>query len=200
MQGIWKAWGPPARMTVSEWADSFGVLPSDSAEPGRFKTNRTPYMKEVVDAFTDPSIKKIVVKSAAQIGKALDINCPIATPDGFKTMGELQVGDKVFDERGEVCNVIGVSPIMYNHDCYEVTFSDGARIVADAEHNWIANGQHLKTTELKVGMTIPDIVLTDALLKVILQQGEENEDDEGSSCGDSDIEGGVRKRLRTFDD
>ena len=73
MRELLRLWKPPARMTVSEWADSFGVLPSDSAEPGRFKINRTPYMKEVVDAFTDPSIKKIVVKSAAQIGKSTAI-------------------------------------------------------------------------------------------------------------------------------
>ena len=126
----------PPRLTVSAWADTFRQLPRTSAEPGRWRTERVPYMRDVMDAFTQNDVERIVVKSAAQVGKALDCKTPIATPDGFKRMGELAVGDKVFDERGEICNVIGVSPIMENRPCYEVTFSDGAKIVADACHKW----------------------------------------------------------------
>ena len=131
-------------------------------------------MREVMNAFSEPDIKRIVVKSAAQIGKALDINTPIATPDGFKQMRDIEVGDKVFDERGEICNVTGVSPIQYDRECYEVTFSDGATIVADAEHLWQIGDKILTTTELEVGMSLPDVILTDALMRA--------------------IEGGVRKR------
>lgn len=141
-------------MTVSQWADTFRQLPSESPEPGKWRTSRVPYMKSIMDAFTEPNISRVVVKSSAQVGKALDIECPIATPDGFKAMGDLVVGDKVFDENGEVCNVVGVSPIMYGHDCYEITFSDGAKIVADAEHNWYVQEdkryglqEYVKTTE-----------------------------------------------------
>ena len=127
---------PPSRLTVSEWADAFRQLPAESSEPGKWKTSRVPYMKAVMDCFTDSNVQRIVVKSASQVSKALDCETPIATPEGFKAMGELQVGDKVFDERGEVCNVIATSPIMENRPCYEITFSDGAKIVADAGHNW----------------------------------------------------------------
>lgn len=61
---------PVERVGVSEWSEKYGRLPSDSAEPGRYRVDRTPYMREVMNAFTEPDIKRIVVKSAAQIGKS----------------------------------------------------------------------------------------------------------------------------------
>lgn len=64
-----EAFKPPERYTVSEWADNFRVLTSVSAEPGRWRTNRTPYLKEPMDRFTDPLIEKIVLCFGAQLGK-----------------------------------------------------------------------------------------------------------------------------------
>ena len=148
---------PVERVGVTEWSEKYGRLPSDSAEPGRYRTDRTPYMREVMNSFTQPDIKRIVVKSAAQVGKAISIDEPIATPDGFKLMRDIEVGDKVFDERGEVCNVTGVSPIQYNRPCYEITFSDGATIVADGEHLWQIGDAILKTTKLKKDMKLPGV-------------------------------------------
>lgn len=65
-----KSLKPQSKLSVSEWADTFGQISSDSAEPGKYHTSRTPYMKAVMDAFTEPDINRIVVKSAAQIGKS----------------------------------------------------------------------------------------------------------------------------------
>ena len=64
-----EAFKPPERYTVSEWADNFRVLTSVSAEPGRWRTNRTPYLKEPMDRFTDQLIEKIVLCFGAQLGK-----------------------------------------------------------------------------------------------------------------------------------
>ncbi len=69
-------------------------------------------------------------------GKALSVDTEIATPTGWTTMGDIKVGDKVFDEQGNVCNVTFVTEPMYNHKCYEVKFNDGTKIIADAEHLW----------------------------------------------------------------
>lgn len=63
------AFKPPERYTVSEWADNFRVLTNISAEPGRWRTSRTPYLKEPMDKFTDPLIEQIVLCFGAQIGK-----------------------------------------------------------------------------------------------------------------------------------
>ena len=69
-------------------------------------------------------------------GKALSLDTPIPTPEGWKKMGELQEGDIVFDDKGRPTKILVTSDIFYNHDCYKVTFEDGEEIIADAEHIW----------------------------------------------------------------
>ncbi len=69
-------------------------------------------------------------------GKALALDTPIPTPDGWSTMGDLKPGDRVFDEHGTPCSVLAATEVMHNHDCYKVTFSDGESIIADADHLW----------------------------------------------------------------
>ena len=64
-----KGLSPIKKMTVSAWADKFRQLPADSAEPGQWRTSRTPYAREIMDAFTDNKIHRVVVKSAAQVAK-----------------------------------------------------------------------------------------------------------------------------------
>nr|WP_309233930.1 FtsK/SpoIIIE domain-containing protein [Micromonospora sp. ATA51] len=64
------------------------------------------------------------------------LDTPIPTPDGWSTMGALQVGGRVFDEQGRACTIVAATPVMDDRPCYEVEFSDGTVIVADAEHQW----------------------------------------------------------------
>lgn len=66
---------PPENLTVSEWADKKRRLSSESsAEYGLWRTSRTPYLKEPMDAFTDPKVKHIVIVAASQVGKSETIN------------------------------------------------------------------------------------------------------------------------------
>lgn len=67
---------PPPNQTVSQWADENRILVSESsAEPGRWRTSRAPYQKEMMDAFTQPGIYKIVLMLSAQTGKTeLELN------------------------------------------------------------------------------------------------------------------------------
>ena len=69
-------------------------------------------------------------------GKALEISTRIPTPSGWSRLGDLRVGDEVFDETGCPTVVLGVFDQPAGRECFEVVFSDGARIVADAEHQW----------------------------------------------------------------
>lgn len=72
---------PPPDLRLSEWADRYRRLSSEaSAEPGRWKTSKAPYQKEIMDAITDITIKKVVVMSAAQVGKT---DAMILNPIGF---------------------------------------------------------------------------------------------------------------------
>ena len=78
----------------------------------------------------------MLIAGATGSGKALALDTPIPTPDGWTTMGEIQVGGEVFDEHGHACKVTAATPVMHGRPCYEVEFSDGTVIVADAEHLW----------------------------------------------------------------
>ncbi|MCD6459416.1 phage terminase large subunit family protein [bacterium] len=65
-----EAWRPPEKLTVSEWADKNRVLDvKTSAEPGQWRTRRTPYLKEIMDAFTDPNVEDITIMASSQVGK-----------------------------------------------------------------------------------------------------------------------------------
>jgi DNA segregation ATPase FtsK/SpoIIIE-like protein len=79
----------------------------------------------------------LLVAGATGSGKALSLSCPIPTPSGWSTMGDLRIGDRVFDEQGVPCTVIAATEVMEDRPCYEVEFSDGTVIVADAEHQWV---------------------------------------------------------------
>ena len=73
---------------------------------------------------------------AWKISKALALDTPIPTPGGWTTMGDIKVGDRVFDEQGKVCEVIGATDVQLDRKCFDVAFSDGTKITADAEHLW----------------------------------------------------------------
>ena len=70
-------------------------------------------------------------------GKCLSLNTKLPTPYGFTTMGEVEVGDELFDERGKVCKVLAVHEIRYGRPCYKITFSDDSEVIADDEHLWV---------------------------------------------------------------
>ena len=71
-----KKFKPPEELTVDEWADKHRRLsPETSAEAGPWRTARTPYLKEPMEAFTDPKIHEIAMVAASQVGKSeLELN------------------------------------------------------------------------------------------------------------------------------
>lgn len=63
---------PPTDMTVSEWADRYRRLAgTGSPEQGRWRTDRAPYQREMMDAFSQRGIHNIVFMTSAQIGKTV---------------------------------------------------------------------------------------------------------------------------------
>ena len=62
---------PPDDLTVTQWAEKKRRLSTESsAEPGPWKTRRTPYLRDVMDCFTDPKMKRIIMVAASQVGKS----------------------------------------------------------------------------------------------------------------------------------
>jgi replicative DNA helicase len=78
----------------------------------------------------------IVVAARPAIGKALALDTPLATPTGWTTMGEVQVGDELIAADGTPTRVVAATGVMTGRPCYRVTFDDGTTIVADAQHEW----------------------------------------------------------------
>lgn len=66
---------PPDDLTVTQWAEAKRRLSAESAaEPGPWRTERTPYLREPMDAFTDPKVRHIVMVAASQVGKSEFLN------------------------------------------------------------------------------------------------------------------------------
>lgn len=80
-------------------------------------------------------------------GKQLALDTPIPTPEGWKNMADLKVGDRVFDEQGKPCHVVAKSPVDDTEQAYELVFRDGGRIVAGERHLWDVEYTHGKTRE-----------------------------------------------------
>ena len=75
-------------------------------------------------------------------GKSLSINTPVYCPtsDGGdkyikKTIGDLKVGDQIYDDTGNLTEVIHLNPIVIE-DVYEVEFDDGEVVECNMEHLW----------------------------------------------------------------
>lgn len=67
--------------------------------------------------------------------KGLALTEKIPTPSGWTTMGDIRVGDTVFDGYGKQCRVTGKSEVK-RIGTYIVRFSDGSSVVCDSEHIW----------------------------------------------------------------
>jgi phage terminase large subunit-like protein len=98
--------------------------------------------------------------------KALSIETPILTTNGFKRLENVVVGDFVFGEDGKPARVSYKSPIYKNRECYEVIFSDGSSIIADADHDWMVEDKALRCritykgrTGLPAGFRVKDFSL-----------------------------------------
>ncbi len=78
----------------------------------------------------------VIVAGRPGLGKALALDTPLPTPDGWTTMGAVKAGDRLLGADGRPTVVTATSDVMLGRACYEVEFSDGSVIVADAEHLW----------------------------------------------------------------
>lgn len=92
---------------------------------------------------------RVILLSSRQAGKALAVDTPIPTPTGYILMGDLKDGDKVYDENGNICNVVKAHDIMYNRPCYKITFDTGEQIIADEEHLWFTQTSSEKHKKIK---------------------------------------------------
>ena len=101
-------------------------------------------------------------------GKALALDTQVPTPAGWRTMGELQIGDEVFDAGGEPTVVIDATEPLVGRPCRELVFADGTTIVADLTHQWMV------TTKTDRSRRLPGRFLTTEQIERSLRQGGEH--------------------------
>ncbi|HTY32327.1 replicative DNA helicase [Mycobacterium sp.] len=93
----------------------------------------------------------IIVAARPGVGKALALNTPLPTPYGWTTMGDVAVGDELLDADGKPTRVVAATEVMLGHPCYEIEFSDGTVIVADAAHQWPTTRGIRTSSQLRCG-------------------------------------------------
>lgn len=118
-----------------------------------------PFQLEIINAFHDNRFT--IALTARQMGKALDNQTLVLTPNGFTTIGEIKVGDTIYGADGKPANVSFITETMYDRPCYEIEFSHGEMIVADAEHLWTVNIPGYKTQRTETVTTERLIELRD---------------------------------------
>ena len=124
--------------------DEIDAIASRGGESQRIPTGFTD-----LDAVTNglhPG-QMIIVAARPGVGKALSLDTPLPTPQGWTTMGAVEIGDELIGANGRPTKVVAATEVMYDRRCFEVEFSDGTVVVADAEHQWRLASGRTETTE-----------------------------------------------------
>src|SRR6201996_9253674 len=114
--------------------------------PGTLYEKIDPYLRPLYDALHDmldpDSIPRLIAAGTIEIaplaymrGRSQPAHTPVLTPDGFRPIGSLAVGDLVIGSNGEPTPVLGVYP-QGEKDIYRVTTQDGASTLASGDHLW----------------------------------------------------------------
>ncbi|MFL5708576.1 MAG: dCTP deaminase, partial [Chloroflexota bacterium] len=103
-------------------------------------------------------------------GKALALDTPVPTPSGWRTMGDLEPGDTVFDETGAPTLVVAATAPMVDRPCRRVSFSDGTDVIADASHQWVTIDKNGR----RHGHSRTAIRTTDEIARTLRVRGEMN--------------------------
>ena len=114
--------------------------------PGDIQAKVDPYLRPLFDALYDMlDPEKVltyfdrgvieVAPLAFMRGRAQPVTSQVLTPDGYRAIGELRVGDLVTGSDGRPTPVLGVHP-QGRKEVFRVRAQDGASTLACGEHLW----------------------------------------------------------------
>jgi replicative DNA helicase len=124
----------------------------------------------------------IIVAARPGVGKALALDTPLPTPTGWTTMGDVAVGDQLIGADGRPTTVVAATEVVHGRPCYEVEFSDGTVIVADARHQWLTETRASRKSawaaargynRTRTQQTLPSVKTTEELLATLRCNGTE---------------------------
>ena len=114
--------------------------------PGTLSEKIDPYLRPLYDALHDmldpETIPKLLTAGTIEVaplaymrGRAQPYDANVLTPQGFRPIGSLRVGDLVIGRNGLPTPVLGVYP-QGRKEIYRVTTQDGASALCCGEHLW----------------------------------------------------------------
>ncbi len=114
--------------------------------PGTLYEKIDPYLRPLYDALHDmidpDSIPRLTAAGTIEIaplaymrGRAQPVDSPVLTPEGFRPIGSLHIGDLVVGSDGTPVHVLGVYP-QGEKDIYRVSTQDGASTLCSGNHLW----------------------------------------------------------------
>lgn len=109
--------------------------------PDNFKFKTKPFEHQIEGFNYGLQYDNWLLGDEQGLGKALALDTKVFTPNGYKLMRDIQVGDYVFSKSGKPTKVTAV----YNHsnvEMYRITFSDGVQIECCKDHLWQIHDQH----------------------------------------------------------
>ncbi|KKN74488.1 hypothetical protein LCGC14_0390050 [marine sediment metagenome] len=107
-------------------------------------------------------------------GRQLCLKTELPTPTGFVKLEDLKEGDRLFDEKGEICKVTKLHPIQKSPESYRVTFDDGTTVDACAEHLWLTYTKKDRRKLAKGEEVEPSIKNTKEILETLQVLKENN--------------------------
>lgn len=129
-------------------------------------------------------------------GKSQPLDALVKVPDGWKKMGDIQVGDTVTAWDGTPTNVLGVYP-QGSLMTYSVTFQDGRTAGCSADHLWrVYYDGDVNRSDVVETRTIREMLENGAALSIDLYHGDKDTlPPEGFEEGILIIEGSVIYRT-----
>ena len=114
--------------------------------PGDLQDKVDPYLRPLYDALFDlvdaERVTKMLEKRIIEVaplafmrGRSQTLDSKILTPNGWRKMGDIEIGDDVIGSEGKAVKVIGVFP-QGKKAVYRLTMTDGSSTLACAEHLW----------------------------------------------------------------
>lgn len=145
-------------------SSSLIIEPADKKSGGKIKS----YMQSLLDP-TSPTndslhfkqfiggnhlwIESTGIDADRLMGRMLSLETELPTPRGLVKLINIKEGDQLFDEKGNICNVIKLHPIDLQPDSYRITFDDGTIIDACGDHLWQTYTKQIKYTKPTVKTT-----------------------------------------------
>lgn len=165
--GIEIEWTPERIRALKKAKDSIKYFAEQffwiiTVDDGRQRIKLYPAQKRILTSLSKNRF--VIVCASRQSGKCLALDTKIETPNGWTTMEEIKEGDYVIGSNGNPTEVLQVHPIHYNNECFEIEFSSGEKLIADADHRWFAQthydrcknrpGKFITTKEMLSKLTV----------------------------------------------